>query len=198
MLSVGEDVEASALSRRGWSISAIARHLDRDRKTVRSIGRGAGRGSAAGVRLLAPFAAYVAARFADDPHLWASALFDEVVPLGYDRSYVSFARQLRLAGFRPHCEACTGVGGRETIEISHPAVRRPMWKATYASPPGSWTRTMTSRLSRPSSARRRATYRDTVTSATPAPCSATSRCQTRRAVCRCLRGTSRSLAATRR
>ena len=63
----------------------------------------------------------MAARFADDPHLWASALFDEVVPLGYDRSYVSFARQLRLAGLRPHCEACTGAGGRETIEISHPA-----------------------------------------------------------------------------
>jgi hypothetical protein len=39
---------------------------------------------------------------------------------------------------------------------------------------------------------RRATYRDTVTSATLAPCSATSRCQIRRAVCRCLRGTSRS------
>lgn len=36
MLSVGEDVEASALSRRGWSGSAIARLLDRDRKTVRS------------------------------------------------------------------------------------------------------------------------------------------------------------------
>jgi hypothetical protein len=27
-----------------------------------------------------------AARFVDDPHVWASALFDEVVPLGYDRS----------------------------------------------------------------------------------------------------------------
>ena len=123
MLSVGEDVEASALSRRGWSISAIARHLDRDRKTVRSYLAG---DRVPGVRRpaapdpLAPFAAYVAARFADDPHLWASALFDEVVPLGYDRSYVSFARQLRLAGLRPHCEACTGVAGRETIEISHP------------------------------------------------------------------------------
>jgi hypothetical protein len=51
---------------------------------------------------------------------------------------------------------------------------------------------MTWTLSRPSSARRRATYRETVTSATPAPCPATSRCQMRRAVCRCLGGTSRS------
>ncbi len=66
-------------------------------------------------------------------------------------------------------------------------------KSTSASAPGSCAcGTITSVLSRPSSARRRATYRDTVTSATPAPCSATSRCQTRRAVCRCLRGTSRS------
>ena len=36
MLSVGEDVEADALFKRGWTISAIARHLGRDRKTVRS------------------------------------------------------------------------------------------------------------------------------------------------------------------
>jgi hypothetical protein len=26
---------------------------------------------------------------------------------------------VRLAGLRPHCEACSGVGGRETIEIEH-------------------------------------------------------------------------------
>ena len=31
-----EDVEAHARFKQGWSISAIARHLDRDRKTVRS------------------------------------------------------------------------------------------------------------------------------------------------------------------
>ena len=36
MLTQGEDVEAHALRQRGWSISAIARHLDRDRKTVRA------------------------------------------------------------------------------------------------------------------------------------------------------------------
>jgi transposase len=95
MFSVGEDVEAGALSRRGWPISAIARHLGRDRKTVRSYLAGEWQ---PGVRRpaapdpLAPFASYVAARFADDPRLWASALFGEVVPLGYDRSYVSFAR----------------------------------------------------------------------------------------------------------
>jgi transposase len=36
MFTRGEDVEAHALKKRGWSISAIARHLGRDRKTVRS------------------------------------------------------------------------------------------------------------------------------------------------------------------
>jgi transposase len=122
MFSVGEDVEADALFKRGWSISAIARHLGRDRKTVRSYLKG---DRVAGVRRsavadpLERFAGYVAARFVDDPHVWASALFDEVVELGYGQSYPSFVRQIRLAGLRPHCEACAGVKGRETVEIVH-------------------------------------------------------------------------------
>ncbi len=130
MLSVGEDVEASALFNRGWSISAIARHLDRDRKTVRSYLSGErtpGVRRAANPDPLDEYRAYVAARFVDDPHLWASALFDEVVPLGYPSSYVSFARQIRLAGLRPHCEACSGVKGRETIEIDQPAGEEIQW-----------------------------------------------------------------------
>lgn len=36
MFSRSEDVEADALFKRGWSISATARHLERDHKTVRS------------------------------------------------------------------------------------------------------------------------------------------------------------------
>ena len=130
MFSRSEDVEADALFKRGWSISAIARHLGRDRKTVRSHLAGereAGARRPAGPDPLAPFAAYVSARFVDDPHLWASALFDEVVALGYDRSYPSFARQVRVAGLRPHCEACSGVKGRETTEIDHPAGEEIQW-----------------------------------------------------------------------
>jgi transposase len=124
MLTQGEDVEVHALASRGWSVSAIARHLDRDRKTVRAYVRGerrAGARASAAPDPLAPFAEYLKARFADDPHIWATALYDEVVPLGYRLSYVSFARQLRLAGLRPHCEPCAGVAGRDTIEIAHPA-----------------------------------------------------------------------------
>ena len=35
MFTGNEDMEATALREQGWSISAIARHLGRDRKTVR-------------------------------------------------------------------------------------------------------------------------------------------------------------------
>jgi hypothetical protein len=130
MFSVGEGVEADALFKRGWTVSAIVRHLGRDRKTVRSYLSGE---RTPGVRRpaqpdpLDEYRAYVAARFVDDPHLWASALYDEVVALGYRSSYVSFARQVRLAGLRPHCEACSGVKGRETIDIDHPAGEEIQW-----------------------------------------------------------------------
>jgi transposase len=36
MLTWEEDVEAAALRAQGWSISAIARHLGRDPKTIRA------------------------------------------------------------------------------------------------------------------------------------------------------------------
>jgi len=130
MISRGEDVEALALKNRGWSTSAIARHLGRDRKTIRTYLSGQ---REAGVRRssvpdpLEPYRAYLVARFADNAHIWASALFDEVVALGYGQPYVSFARQLRLAGLRPHCEACAGVTGRETIEIEHPPGEEIQW-----------------------------------------------------------------------
>lgn len=85
MLTQGEDVEAHALRRRGWSISAIARHLDRDRRTIRAYLRGE---RTPGVRHrsvpdpLERFVPYLAARLADDPHLWLTTLHDELVPLG--------------------------------------------------------------------------------------------------------------------
>jgi len=36
MLTREDDVDAHALSREGWTISAIARHLGHDRKTIRN------------------------------------------------------------------------------------------------------------------------------------------------------------------
>ncbi len=130
MLAQGEDVEAHALAGRGWSISAIARHLGRDRKTVRAYVAGQ---RSPGVRRLPvpdplePFTPYLAARFADDPHLWLTALFDEVGRLGYPRSYPSFVPAVRAADLRPHYGPCRWVSGRATIEIEHPPGEEIQW-----------------------------------------------------------------------
>jgi transposase len=72
-------------------------------------------------------AAYVAQRLTDDAHVWASALYDEVVALGYPLSYQSFTRSLRQRRLRPHCEACAGVKGRDTVEIPHPPGAECQW-----------------------------------------------------------------------
>jgi len=130
MLTQGEDVEVHALHQRGWSISAIARHLERDRKTVRAYVRGERR---PGVRrrsrpdIIEPFIPYLRARFEDDPHLWLTSLHDEVVALGYARSYPTFVRGIRTHGLRPHCEPCQGVRGRLTIDIEHPPGEEIQW-----------------------------------------------------------------------
>lgn len=130
MLTRGEDVEVHALHQRGWSISAIARHLERDRKTVRAYVRGerrpgARRRSTPGA--IESFIPYLRARFEDDPHLWLTALYDEVIALGYPRSYPTFARGVRVHRLRPHCEPCHGVRGRLTIEIAHPPGEEIQW-----------------------------------------------------------------------
>ena len=102
-------VEAEALRKQGWTISAIARHLGGDP------GDGAPvpvRRAHPGVRPASapdPFAEYVEycrQRLADDPHLWATTLFDEVVELGYRGSYPSFTRAIRARALRPLCAAC--------------------------------------------------------------------------------------------
>ncbi len=107
-----EDIDVHALRRQGMSISAIARHLGRDRKTIRAYlagGRVAGERKPAEADPFEVFVDYVRARLTEDPHLWAVTLFDEVAGLGYDRSYPTFTRQLRARGLRPHCEPCSAV-----------------------------------------------------------------------------------------
>ncbi len=73
MLAREEDVEAHALKAQGGSVSAIARYLGRDRKTIRAYLSGQRQ---PGVRAKsAPdgsekYAVYCAERLAEDPHLW--------------------------------------------------------------------------------------------------------------------------------
>lgn len=130
MLTWEEDVEAAALRAQGWSILAIARHLGRDPKTIRAYLNGQrtpGQRRRSTPDVFAPFVDYVAARLAEDRHVWASALYDEVRQLGYPGSYPSFTRALRTRGLRPHCEACAGVKGRETVDIEHPPGQEQQW-----------------------------------------------------------------------
>ena len=90
MLTWEEDVEAHALKERGWSIAAIARHLGHDPKTIRAYLKGErtpGVRRPAGEDHFVAFERYVRARFAEDCHVQASVLFDELVGLGYPRSY---------------------------------------------------------------------------------------------------------------
>src|SRR5215472_1668716 len=66
--------------------------------------------------------------WADDPHVWASALYDEVKALGYEQSYVTFAREVRRRRLRPRCEACASRRGHgPTIEIEHEPGEEIQW-----------------------------------------------------------------------
>ncbi len=142
MLTREDDVDAHALRRQGWTISAIARHLDRDRKTVRAYltgGRVAGQRAGSTPDPLGPFAAYLAQRLRDDPHVWATALFDETVALGFDRSYPTFTRGLRAHGLRPHCEPCQASRGRDHAVIEHPPGEEVQWDwVELPDPPVHW------------------------------------------------------------
>jgi len=120
MLSREDVVEIVALHRRGWSISAIARHTGRDRKTVRAWLRGErDRERRRGPSPLEPFRGYVARRLGDDPHLDATVLLRELRPLGFERSYPTLTRELRRLELRPVCEVCKRGGHRLTIELVH-------------------------------------------------------------------------------
>ena len=124
MLTQEEDVEITALRKRGWSLSASARHLGISRNTVKAYARGErspGRRRQAAPDPIQRYVEYIGVRLRDDPHVWGSAPYDEVRGLGYDQSYVSFVRKLRVLGLRPVCEACARGRQAPTIEIDHPA-----------------------------------------------------------------------------
>jgi len=130
MLSQEEHVEISALKKRGWTYSAIARHVGLSRNTVKAYlrdGRAPGSRQPAAPDLFAPFVDYIRIRLRDDPHVWGSTLYDEVTKLGFELSYVTFARQIRVRGLRPTCVACAGSQSRATIEIEHDPGEEIQW-----------------------------------------------------------------------
>jgi transposase len=142
MLTWEDDVEVHALRKRGWSISAIARHAGRDRKTIRDYLSGK---RTPGVRArpspdpFEPFIDYVSARLREDPHLWARTLFDELEELGYPLSYQSLTRNIRERGLRPDCEACRSVTDRPNAIIPHEPGDETQWDwLDLPDPPPSW------------------------------------------------------------
>ncbi|HSF85700.1 MAG TPA: helix-turn-helix domain-containing protein [Acidimicrobiia bacterium] len=131
MLAQEEDVEIPALRKQGWSISAIARHVGRDPKTVRAYLAGE---REVGVRTPTaepdPFdrvELYVRQRLTDDHGVWAMVMFDEVQALDYGQSYPTFTRKLRERNLPPRCEACEGAKGRTTVDSEHPPGEEIQW-----------------------------------------------------------------------
>jgi transposase len=141
MITREEDVDIHALRRQGWTITAIANHVGRDRKTVRDYLNGK---REPGVRKraddpFAPFVDYVTARLVEDPHLWAITLFDELEALGFTASYQTLTRQIRARNLRPACADCGRVTERANAVIPHPAGEETQWDwLDLPDPPAAW------------------------------------------------------------
>ena len=150
MLTREEDVEIHALHQRGWSISAIARHTGRNRRTIRNYINGV---TAPGARKpadedsFAPFVDYVSARLREDPHVWARTLCDELEEFGFALSYPSLTRNIRARGLRPVCGACRSATDRVNAVIEHPPGDETQWDwLDLPDPPASWGWGRTARL----------------------------------------------------
>lgn len=142
MLTRENDVEVHALHKRGWTISAIARHTGHDRKTIRAYlngERSPGERKKSTADPFEPFLAYVTARLVEDPHLWSRTLCDELEDLGYTQSYPTLTRQIRQRGLRPTCEACALVTERANAVIEHPPGEETQWDwVELPNPPDEW------------------------------------------------------------
>ena len=123
MFTGNEDMEATALREQGWSISAIARHLGRNRETIRNHLNGTrvpGERRRAEPDPFEPFVPYLRERLREDPHVWATALYDEVTALGFGLSYQSFT-----TGPAPPCAAPALRGVRRRQGPGHHRDRAP-------------------------------------------------------------------------
>jgi transposase len=129
MLTQEDDVEIHALAKRGWKVSAIARHTGRDPKTVRKyLTQPAGVRRERAPSCLEPYRAYLTARFEEDKHVDATVLYRELLDAGFDRSYPTLVREIRRLELRPACLECQHRrGDGVTVEIDHPAGEEIQW-----------------------------------------------------------------------
>jgi hypothetical protein len=88
-----DDVESHALAVRGWSLCSISSHSGRDRKAIRRyVARTPRRRHKRAPTCLEPRRGSIEARFADDPHLEATALIRELVDARPRGSYPTLVR----------------------------------------------------------------------------------------------------------
>ena len=144
MIKLGELLMILDLHRQGLSVSAIARHLCIDRKTVRSaIAKGLEppkyKTRPPRARITDPFEPYLKERLAAYPGLTAVRLWREVKERGYAGGYsvlrdcVRDLRPPRTAGFEVRFE--TPPGEQAQVDFAHfevefaddPGVKRVVW-----------------------------------------------------------------------
>jgi transposase len=144
VIRLGELVMILDLHRQGLSVSAIARQLERDRKTVRKyIERGL-TAPAYGPRqprltVVTPFAPYLRERIATFPELTGSRLLREIKELGYAGGYTAvkdFLRTIRpraLQAFERRFETPPGKQAQvdfaffRTVFTDQPDAERIVW-----------------------------------------------------------------------
>jgi len=144
VIRLGELVMILDLHRQGLSVSAIARQLERDRKTVRKyIERGLA-APAYGPRqprltVVTPFAPYLRERIATFPELTGSRLLREIKELGYAGGYTAvkdFLRTIRpraLQAFERRFETPPGKQAQvdfaffRTVFTDQPDAERIVW-----------------------------------------------------------------------
>jgi transposase len=82
---------------------------------------------------------YCRIRLRQDPHLQATALFEEVAGLGYAGAYSSFTRAIRERRLRPHCEPCHAARGRDVAITEHEPGEETQWDwVSLPDPPRHW------------------------------------------------------------
>ncbi len=127
---------------RGMSISDIARHTGRNRRTVRNYINGTttpGMRKKSSPDQFEDFIDYIRYRFTEDPHLWAVALFDELLALGFGLSYPTMTRKIRQQKLRPICLACRTATDRANAIIEHPPGEETQWDyVDLPNPPTEW------------------------------------------------------------